>query len=350
MMCPQVATRDSLSSFPSTAAELASVSPFSESFITAVSSRHISPYTDIEMTSRRTEKIRHLSQPDPGLQALQRWILENYLWDASQIHSAAYAYVPGRNPLDAAREHLESSWIVRVDISDFFHTIDEKMVYYAARRSGATKPAALLLSRVTTRLPQKEMSWLPVKYLEDVAPGRKPLGFLPQGAPTSGHISNLVAFRLDLALEIFAVENNLRYSRYSDDIFFSANHSRFLNISLTPPRPEEIIPELEHRVMHYGFELNPKKTKIMRQGRRQAILGLLVDSNELRLTREKRHDLDFHFRSIEKFGLESHAEVQGFASPEQLGNYLRGYVSYLSDVNQSRAQPYQEKLEALELI
>lgn len=353
-------TLHEVASFPRSAAGLAAVSPFSEQFISAVSNRNIDPYTDISLRGKQTGKLRYISQPDAGMRELQSWILKHYLQEPTLAHSATYAYVSGRNPIDTARMHVESSWIVKMDLSDFFHSIDERMIYFALRKRGTPKSAAFLLSRLVTRMPSPTPSWLPEKYQTISArtetravksEHRLPIkGFLPQGAPTSGQISNLVTFGLDMALEIFSIENNLRYSRYSDDLFVSANHSLHTELGRDSISPEQVIQRVENFVTQQGFMVNRAKTKVMRKGRRQVILGLLVDGPEARLTREKRSNLDFHLHSVEKYGLEAHTQHQRFADSASMVNYLRGHISYVASVDSSTARSYHERMDALQLL
>lgn len=346
-MKDETITPVTLDVFPSTVEELSELSSFSRPFLNTVRNRRISGYQDIELRSAKTQKIRHISQPDAGVRSLQRWILTTYLSDSQIAHRHAFAYVPGRSPLEAAQEHLDSSWIIRMDISDFFHSIDEKMIYFASRRMGMEKSAAFLLSRLVTRASTAQMTWLPEKYRQKSgAQGAQGLGFLPQGSPTSGQISNLVARRLDQQLEEFAHIHALRISRYSDDIFISRSSHRDSN-SLTSIQPRDVIFSTEHLLQNEGFRPNQTKTKIMWKGNRQVILGLSVDSNQLRITREKKNNLTFHFYAIAKFGWESHAQSLGYDDPEFVKNYLRGYLTYLSDVNQADADSYWETFRRL---
>ncbi|MFV4888868.1 reverse transcriptase domain-containing protein [Acinetobacter baumannii] len=82
------------------------------------------------------------------------------------------------------------------------------------------------------------------------------MGHLPQGAPTSPSLSNLVCRELDKQLTAFSVKNELEYSRYSDDITFSSK-----NINFSRKDAIEIIKMVYKILINYGFTPNIQKQK-----------------------------------------------------------------------------------------
>lgn len=93
---------------------------------------------------------------------------------------------------------------------------------------------------------------------------------LPQGAPTSPVITNIVCRRLDVILTGVAKRFGLKYSRYADDITFSSMHDVYSKQGV-------FWKELNRVIKDQGFILNEKKTRLQKQGYRQEVTGLVVN-------------------------------------------------------------------------
>ena len=93
---------------------------------------------------------------------------------------------------------------------------------------------------------------------------------LPQGAPTSPIITNIVCQRLDYLLTGLAKRFGLKYSRYADDITFSSLHNVY-------QRDSEFANELHRIIADQHFQINEKKTRLQKQGYRQEVTGLVVN-------------------------------------------------------------------------
>src|SRR5690606_12917628 len=104
-------------------------------------------------------------------------------------------------------------------------------------------------------------------------------GILPQGAPTSPIISNMICVRLDAKLQQLAKEHQCTYSRYADDITFSTNRSSFPSALayLSDIGQIEIGNELSIIIEENGFQINPKKTRLQSKHQRQEVTGLTVN-------------------------------------------------------------------------
>lgn len=96
------------------------------------------------------------------------------------------------------------------------------------------------------------------------------LNVLPQGAPTSPVITNIVCYRLDILLSGVARRFGIKYSRYADDITFSSMHNVFQSGSL-------FLNELHRIISDQGFMLNENKTRLQKTGYRKEVTGLLVN-------------------------------------------------------------------------
>ena len=139
---------------------------------------------------------REIAEPDPKLKRLQREILSRHL-TAESPHPAAVAYQPGKSTADHVWAHAGAAVLVTADVRDFFPTTSARRVE-DWWRSRVDDDTARLFTLLTTDR-----------------------GGLPQGAPTSPALSNLVNAELDGRLARRAAAARARYTRYCDDLAFS---------------------------------------------------------------------------------------------------------------------------------
>ena len=117
---------------------------------------------------------------------------------------------------------------------------------------------------------------------------------LPQGAPTSPILSNMVCERLDKRLMGLAIDMGLSYTRYADDITFSSNHDVYQADGTFMKRLELILNE-EH------FAINKSKTRLQKHGSRQEVTGLIV-GEKVNVARSYIHDVRCIIHIWEKYG------------------------------------------------
>ena len=96
-------------------------------------------------------------------------------------------------------------------------------------------------------------------------------GRLPQGAPTSPVITNLICEILDYRVLKIAKRYKLDYTRYADDLTFSTNYSRFLEVF------DSFAKELLQEISNSGFTINQSKTRLLYRDSRQEVTGLVVN-------------------------------------------------------------------------
>lgn len=277
-------------------------------YLRKVVSRGVVPYRHFLLKKRQPgrKNLRVISVPDKKIMICQKWISDNILQFAP-IHSDSYAYHPKSNPVFAAKVHSNSTWLIKVDIQDFFHSISEHKVYSAFRSLGYSRLLSLELARICT-FPlayQKEhcdrYGELAIGYYNTAW-----IGALPQGAPTSPMISNLVMRDLDEQFAQLATKYGMRFSRYADDIVFSCNNTRELG-------EINLVKRLVIKALNDdGFKPNLRKTVIRGPGTRKIVLGLLVDNSEPRLTREFKDLLRMHLHYLTHpdFGPAHHADAR----------------------------------------
>lgn len=306
----------------------------------------LDPFVDFEKDKADGGK-RPISAPTPEWMDVLRVIQFRYLSSPHIASRSAFAYVTGRSAADCARVHLNSEWIIRVDVRDFFHSISEDRVYMSLKHHGLDSDSARLLSRMTTRRPADPIpKWLlpfglATRRLPGFSSHKAKIGFLPQGSPTSGALSNLVTQPIDEILALVAQERGWRYTRYADDIFVSAPKMATRPSSQTIRRSVEEAVSLAHQaVIVEGFTPHTQKTRVMRQGNRQIVLGLLVDGETLRPSRDKIAHVKFHIHALSRNGdWDAHARLHGFSDREKVINHIDGYLSYFADVNAHMVEP-----------
>lgn len=253
---------------------------------------------------KRNGESRYLDVPDALLNRVQKNILHHILEGISVAPSAA-AYHRGASPLANASLHTGNRLILKLDIHDFFGSIIYPVVL---QRAFPGEYFPMLVRTLLTHL---------CCYKE----------VLPQGAPTSPAISNLVMKPFDEYMNQWCKERQIVYSRYSDDMTFSGD---FL--------PGEVIRKTEGFLYAMGMELNHRKTRICSNGGRQTVTGIVVNE-KAQLPRDYRRRLRQEIYYCRKFGVRSHMEHCGVEHPdsEHIKIYLQsllGKVSYLLYIHQ----------------
>ena len=302
--------------------------------------RHFSHKKRVPGRSRR----RLISIPPKYLLEVQQWITQNIL-RYTVPSGASFAYHPDSSPVLAAQEHCRCEWLLKVDIEDFFHTVTEGRVSAVFFRLGYPRLLAFELARLTTMTIEKPalrrsptIRWPAIPYYQfDYE------GVLPQGAPTSPMLSNLVMRDLDERLIALAAQHGMRYTRYADDLAFSctkrrdrAHIERFKRL---------VLAELSRE----GFSYNHRKTVIRGPGTRRIVLGMLVDGPSPRLPREFKDMLRLHlyYLGSPNHGPSKHA-LSRRKSVSGLYHHVRGLIGWAMSVEPDFGARLLEKFYAIE--
>jgi RNA-directed DNA polymerase len=304
-------------------------------------------YTDLEF-KKRNGQTRFISAPNDFLKPLLEEFYKQHLSDPALFHNSAFAYIRGRSAIQSARKHENANWLIKLDIEDFFHNIDERQIYREFRKRGVNKFPSFVVARFLTREPTGFKGALPSKYrrhranpasrLFDVE--TRKLGFLPQGSPASGAVSNLVFFGIDNLMEELANDFDVTYSRYSDDLAFSST-GEFDRASAT-----RLLQGAVRTIRAYGFSVNPTKTRIVPPGARKQLLGVLVGEPGLRLPRSRKKQLDKELWAVETHGFRKHAKHLRAANEFQVLNRIHGTLVWAYEVDAHWAEPRLQILQA----
>ena len=275
-------------------------------------------------------RFRNIAVPAPWLMNVQRWVKLNILDHIPPHHSSA-AFFKNSSVKDTAQLHCNARWLIKIDLRNFFESIPENRVYRIFETAGYQPLISFELARLCTRVgglaskrnfgryaANSEMYGKIPTYSNSI------MGHLPQGAPTSPHLANLVAKELDKALSELSTEYNLHYTRYADDLIFSTK-----NNDLTRDKVRNFIGEVYRDIALNGFSPNSAKTTVSPPGARKVVLGLLVDTGSPRLTREFKSNIRKHLYYLQKdtIGPSTHAERNN-SSVYGLRNHLLGLIQY----------------------
>ena len=164
---------------------------------------------------KKTGGTRRISAPMPRLKHAQRWILDNLL-DKVALHDAAHGFRKQRSIVSNARPHVGADIVLNLDLKDFFPTLEYKRIRGAFRGLGYGEAAATIFALLTSEPEVDEVELDGQTFY--VANGARRL---PQGAPTSPAITNIVCRRMDARLASAAAKLGFTYTRYADDLTFS---------------------------------------------------------------------------------------------------------------------------------
>ena len=222
------------------------------------------------VVKKKSGDDRIIHAPKSGLKAIQK-CLNLILQTVYQPHKAASGFVPGKSIVDNAKHHVGSIYVYNIDLKDFFPSIDQARIWGRLRNAPfnlnesneneilANIIAALCCNEMEVERKDENGNWF--KVIKNV---------LPQGAPTSPTISNIICERLDVRLTGVAKRFGLKYSRYADDITFSSMHNVYQNNS-------EFLAEVERIITDQNFTIKQSKTRLQKQGYKQEVTGLLVN-------------------------------------------------------------------------
>jgi RNA-directed DNA polymerase len=216
-------------------------------------------------------------------------------------------------------------WLVKLDLRDFFNSIDERRVAKIFRMTGTNEETSVQLAKLCTRVPS------PLRLS-----GSQGLGYLPQGAPTSGMLANLAAHNLDLSLSRLAWARQLRYTRYSDDITFSSTSEFSRAIG------EGVIRAARDHIARNSFVMNERKTRVCPPGSRLTVMGLLVDSEQVRLSPEYKKQLKWHVYGSKRFGVVQYSASKGFSDVEKYLLHVDGLFAHAMHVEPEWTQPVEQ--------
>ncbi|MBR9833500.1 RNA-directed DNA polymerase [bacterium] len=257
-------------------------------------------------------------------------------------HKNAFGFVPQKSIVDNANRHVSKNFVYNLDLKDFFHSFDRNAVkmgiwFYGFKMDKTKESLAYLLACLCTH---------------ETEIGGKSEFVLPQGNPCSPTLTNLLCTKLDRRLNGLARRFGAEYSRYADDITFSANKNAFKN--------EDFQKELKRIIEDdQQLEIQPKKTRLQGRNYRQDATGLTVNEKvnvQPRYTKQIRHYLylwkKYGYNKAATIFTAGYSDNRGHVkSPNaKLENVLSGKLEYLKMVKGEDDSTYQTLKKRFDIL
>lgn len=244
-------------------------------------------------------EFRELSVPDAMLKAVQTKIAHNLL-AYEPVSAYAKAYRPGGSPLKNAQPHIGREMLLKMDIRHFFdhvyYPIVKENAFPAERYSESNR---ILLSLLCV--------------YKDA---------LPQGAPTSPAISNIIMRDFDDTVGAWCKQRGIAYTRYCDDMTFSGVFDH-----------QEVKLFVKEQLRKNGFFSNDRKTTFVKNGQRKTVTGIVVN-DRANIPSAYRRKLRQELYYCKTYGLSSHIARAGIGVGEQTYlHQLMGRVNYVLSVD-----------------
>jgi RNA-directed DNA polymerase len=238
--------------------------------------------------SKKDGANRIIHSPKYPMKLVQRWILEEIL-QKIPVSNYSTAFQRGKNGIkENANFHRYSIYLLQLDLKDFFPSISSPKVFNVFRQLGYNNFISNILTKLCTYN-----------------------NYLPQGGVCSPYISNLVCYRLDNRFIGLCSTRDVLYTRYADDLTFSADNKETL---------KKIRNVIEEVIVEEGFEVNKKKTRFLSPYSHKIVTGITINDRNLKVKKKIKRNL----RALIHFTIST-------------GDYSRvheinGYVSYINSI------------------
>jgi len=224
---------------------------------------HYKPFIKSEVKKDGTVKERKIDNPDRAIRQIQKRINKVILQPyCNELPAYTTGSIKSRSIKDNAAPHVGKQTVLAIDITNCFPSINSSSIYTAYKEIfNCSPPVARLLTKLTT-------------YGDRI----------PQGAPTSPSLCNVILEPLVATLNMIAINNDLNFTQYVDDLTFSGSRKDLLSAK----------PMLLSEIQNSGFEINAKKLQMFNGNERMAITGLVVNKTlgvGRRYVREVQRDI-----------------------------------------------------------
>ena len=237
---------------------------------------------------------RKLSVPDLILKRVQKSIADNILTQYP-ISNYAKAYKVGSSVQRNALPHVGKKKILKLDIEGFIDNILYSRVKDVVfREDKFSEPIRILLTMLCY-------------YKES----------LPQGAPTSPAITNIIMYDFDEKIGKYCGENNISYTRYCDDMTFSGDFDE-----------KAVIFVVKDELRKLGLFLKNRKTAVIPNTKRQTVTGIVVNE-KIGLTKKYKNIIRQEIYYIKKYGIDEHLSKIGASDKQHYLNSLKGRVAFV---------------------
>lgn len=268
-------------------------------------------YSSIKI-KKKSGGFRELNVPSENLKYIQRWILDNILYYVSCSESVC-GFMPEKSIVDNAKIHVNKECVIGFDIKNFFPTIHFGRVKGVFEELGYASHLSIILANICTYK-----------------------GVLPQGAPTSPYIANLICRKLDYRLETLCKKYNADYTRYADDITISGDK-----------KIKSCINTVKCIICDEGFSLNNEKQRVLFKYNSQRVTGIVVNE-KMSPPKEMRKYLRQNIYYINKYGIKEHLKKIECIEKSHFKEHLYGIAYYIKMIDKKMGCKYLEQLNKIE--
>jgi len=280
-------------------------------------------FYQIKKIKKRNGKERTLSIPCDKLKLMQRYILENIFYkqiEKINFNPCITGFIQGKSTIDNAIPHLNKKYVIKIDIKDFFPSISRYMIFKAFKKK--------------LNIPHKEAYFFSkIVTCNDS---------LPQGGITSPFISNICLHNFDNRLTKLINSINkyktieASYTRFADDLSFSFNSRINFN---------RFIEKIYEIIYDEGYIPNYTKTKLLHKTVKQQVTGIIVNGDELSISKKTRDNVRFIINIWKKYGINvaelKYSKIFGKVK-ESLPLQLQGLISYIKSINEKQGKKLEE--------
>jgi RNA-directed DNA polymerase len=312
--------------------------------------------------AKKSGKLRVLHAPTKGLKIFQKCL--NFILQCV-FEPSAYTtgFVLDRSVVENAKVHINSHYVFNIDLEDFFHSIDQARVWKCLQL------APFFLTNAFPAVDRRGYKIIypnEIKHLRDGGFSKRlklaniitafactaidvkrrdkhgnivilNKNVLPQGAPTSPILTNVICQQLDNRLSKLAKSFGLRYTRYADDITFSSQHNVYQQNS-------SFIRQLRSTIEGLHFRINENKIRLQHQAYTQQVTGLIVN-DKVNVRRKYIRWIRMWLYYLERYGYnraqEYYSEQQNINHQSRLIDVLHGKINYLKMVKGADDESYQ---------
>lgn len=285
-------------------------------------------YVQFQIPKKKKGEFRTITAPNAGLKTIQR-CANALLLELYDAHPAANGFVPGKSIVDNAKVHLGQKYIYNIDLKDFFPSVTAGRIF------------------ACLQLPPFSFDKQTASLIADLCCDE---GVLPQGAPTSPTLTNVVCSRLDWRLSKLARRYDLRYSRYADDITFSGMTNLF-------HEDGDFVKELRLYIEKEGFQINESKTRTNSYYQRQEVTGLIINEKPnvtqryVKQIRTMLHNWEASgYEAAQSKFLEYYHPSKNVPGEHHIENIICGKLDYLKMVKGQSDSTYLKLRERLDRL
>ncbi|OLA72409.1 MAG: hypothetical protein BHW62_10190 [Acinetobacter sp. CAG:196_36_41] len=226
-------------------------------------------YVTFLIPKKNSTEKRVINAPKKRLKMAQKLILKEIL-EKVPCSSASAAFIKKENGLlKNALTHKENLFLLKMDFKNFFQNINEAKIIQIFENLGYSPYIALQLAKLCTFSKK-----------------------LPQGGICSPYLSNLACYEFDKDISSYCDEKNIAYTRYADDLLFSAN-----DIDLLKNLKNDIYSYTKkHSVAGLNIQINHKKTKLIKNTSHKKVTGITINDQKIKASKKLKNTIRQNIR------------------------------------------------------